>query len=395
MLQKLKNIYHLVQALIANILYGFPSRHIKVIGVTGTDGKTTTTHLVYHILTALGKKTSMISTVYGKVGEKVYDTGLHVTTPDPFMVQKMIYEAVLAGHEYFVLETTSHAIDQNRVWGVTYEASIITNITHEHLDYHKTIAEYAKVKCELINRSYITVVNADDDVTQSTLQANPLFFHRNVKWYGLKNKADYMYDFGRDYPKLAEFNKYNYLSVYALCMELGFADGEVKKHFKTYTLPQGRVDVVYDGEFIVIVDFAHTPNAIRRILSAVRTTYLSPGGKLYHVFGSAGLRDASKRPEMGKASAEYADYSIITEEDYRTEDPMVISKAIATGFHGTHKLFIIDTNRESAVSKAIQMAKKGDVVVITGKGHEKSLCRGKTEYPWSDTECIKRLLNLQ
>jgi len=366
-----------------------------VIGVTGTDGKTTTTHLVYHILSSLGKKASMISTVYGRVGDRVYDTGLHVTTPDPFMVQKMIYEAVLAGHEYFVLETTSHAIDQNRVWGVRYEASIITNITHEHLDYHRSIQEYAQVKCELINRSFVSIVNADDAVTQATLQENPLFFHRNVKLFGLKNKADYMYDFGNNHPKLAEFNRYNYLSVYALCIELGFADSDVIKHFKTYRLPQGRVDVVYDGEYTVIVDFAHTPNAIRRILSAVRETYLPVGGKLIHVFGSAGLRDALKRPEMGKASAEYADFSIITEEDYRTEDPIKISKAIATGFQESNKPFVIDNDRESAITKALDMAYKSDVVVITGKGHEKSLCRGKTEYPWSDTECVKRLLNLQ
>lgn len=395
MVQKLKNLYHLFQALIANIVYGFPSRHIKVIGVTGTDGKTTTTHLLYHILSSIGEKVSMISTVYGKVGDKVYDTGLHVTTPDPFVVQRMIYEAVLAGHEYFILETTSHAIDQNRVWGVTYEGAIITNITHEHLDYHHTIDEYARVKCEIINRSYVTLVNADDEVTHKTIHAHPLFFHRNVKSYGLINKADYVYDFKKDFPNIAAFNNYNYLSVYALCRELGFEESEIKSHFGTYKLPIGRMDIVYDGKFMVVVDFAHTPNAIKRILSAIRKTYLTNNGRIIHVFGSAGLRDATKRPEMGKASAMFADYSIITEEDYRTEDPMQICKAIGTGFHGSQIPHIIDTDRESAIQKAISMAKKNDIIVITGKGHEKSLCRGKTEYPWSDTDCVKRLLNLK
>lgn len=394
MVQKIKNIYHLFQALIANLLYGFPSKHIKVIGVTGTDGKTTTTHLIYHLLTSMGKKTSMISTVYGKVGQKEYDTGLHVTTPDPFMVQRMIYEAVLAGDEYFILETTSHAIDQNRVWGVRYEASIITNITHEHLDYHRSIEEYARTKCELIKRSFVGIVNADDEITQSTLHANPLFFHRNVKMFGLKNKADYSYNFTNSIPQLAVFNAYNYLAVYALCRELGYADEQVMSHFLTYTLPRGRVDVVYDGDYTVIIDFAHTPNAIRRILSSVRAIFLKTG-KLIHVFGSAGLRDASKRLEMGRASAEFADYSIITEEDYRTEDPTVISKAIASGFDEKNKRYEIEIDRESAIRKGLHMAKKGDVVIITGKGHEKSLCRGKTEYPWSDTDCVKRLLNLQ
>jgi UDP-N-acetylmuramoyl-L-alanyl-D-glutamate--2,6-diaminopimelate ligase len=394
MFQKIKNIYHLLQAVLANIVYGFPSRNIKVIGVTGTDGKTTTTHLLYHLLTASGKSTSMISTVYGRVGSKEYDTGLHVTTPDPFAVQKMIYEAVLAGNEYFILETTSHAIDQNRVWGVRYEGVVVTNITHEHLDYHGTLEEYAQVKLSLIKDAYVAVLNGDDEVTQNVYRSLPTYLHRNVKLFGLHNKADYMYDFGALFPKLEQFNKYNYLAAYALCCELGLSGAELLQHFATYKLPSGRIDVVYDGDFKVIVDFAHTPNAIARILKSVREVHMQPGGRLIHVFGSAGLRDASKRPSMGKASAEFADYAYITEEDYRTENPLTIAHQIASGFQGYATSFQIEVNRETAIQKALAMAKKGDLVILTGKGHEKSLCRGKVEYPWSDVECVKRLLNL-
>ncbi len=140
-IQKLKNIYHLFKAVIANIYYGFPSRRLKIIGVTGTDGKTTTTHLIYHILKVAGKRVSMISSVYANIGSKVYDTGFHVTTPNPLEIQKYLNLAVKNKDEYFVLETTSHALDQNRVWGVNYKISVVTNITEEHLDYHKTYEE--------------------------------------------------------------------------------------------------------------------------------------------------------------------------------------------------------------------------------------------------------------
>jgi UDP-N-acetylmuramoyl-L-alanyl-D-glutamate--2,6-diaminopimelate ligase len=277
---------------------------------------------------------------------------------------------------------------------VRYEGVVVTNITHEHLDYHGTLEEYAQVKISLIKDAYVAVLNGDDEVTQNVYRSLPTYLHRNVKLFGLHNKADYMYDFGALFPKLEQFNKYNYLAAYALCCELGLSGAELLQHFATYKLPSGRIDVVYDGDFKVIVDFAHTPNAIARILKSVREVHMQPGGRLIHVFGSAGLRDASKRPSMGKASAEFADYAYITEEDYRTENPLTIAHQIASGFQGYATSFQIEVNRETAIQKALAMAKKGDLVILTGKGHEKSLCRGKVEYPWSDVECVKRLLNL-
>ena len=162
-IQKLKNIYHLFQAIIANIYYGFPSRRLKVIGVTGTDGKTTTIHLIYHILKFAGYKASMISSVYAIVGNKEYDTGFHVTTPSSFFIQKMLKTSVDHEDKYFVLETTSHALDQNRVWGIRYEIGVITNITHEHLDYHKTYEKYVMTKVKLLKMARISIVNKDDE----------------------------------------------------------------------------------------------------------------------------------------------------------------------------------------------------------------------------------------
>lgn len=386
MKQNIKNIYHLLQAVVANLWYAFPSREIKVIGVTGTDGKTTTTHLLYHILNASGKRVSMLSTIFAKVAGKEYDTGFHVTTPDPFLVQKLLRVAVENGDEYFILETTSHAIDQNRVWGVQFDCAVLTNITHEHLDYHKSIQRYAKTKWKLVEWAKTAVVNGDDELTKKII-SNLKFKISNLKTYGLINKSDYMRDFRRELPELAHFNAYNYLGAYGLCTELGIAEDKIVAALKTYKLPAGRIDIVYKKDFMVIVDFAHTPNGIYRILETVKKQYIHNGGRLIHVFGSAGLRDRTKRPAMGKASATFADISYITEEDYRTEDPKRIAEEISSGFGD--KKYHVEINREKAIHNAISLAQLGDVVVITGKGHEKSLCRGKIEYPWSDIDCVK------
>lgn len=389
MIQYLKNLYHLIQAVAANIWYGFPSHKIKVIGVTGTDGKTTTTHLLYHILSTSGKKTAMLSTIYAKVGGKEIDTGFHVTTPDPFLVQKLIASAVRNGDTYFILETTSHALDQNRVWGVVFYGAILTNITHEHLDYHKSITEYARAKWALVERAKYALVNGDDEVTKKMCEVK----RSNVRTYGLIGKADYMRDFRKEITHLADFNAYNYLGAFGLCRELGIPENVIIESLSTFKLPAGRIDIVYNKDFMVIVDFAHTPNGIYRILETVKKQYIRGKGRLIHVFGSAGLRDHTKRFSMGKASAFFADVSYITEEDYRTEDPQTIADEIGKGFEGKH--YFVELNRERAIQQAIHGAKKGDVVVITGKGHEKSLCRGKIEYPWSDIECVKSYVSAQ
>ncbi|MCX6730443.1 MAG: Mur ligase family protein, partial [Candidatus Roizmanbacteria bacterium] len=294
--------------------------------------------------------------------------------------------AVQNGDEYFILETTSHAIDQNRVWGVQFDSAVLTNITHEHLDYHKSIEGYAKTKWKLVEMARIALVNNDDEVTKTCNVKRP-----NVKTYGLQNTSDYSRDFKKEIPDLADFNAYNYLGAYGLCCELGVDEKALVAALKTYKLPAGRIDIVYKKEFMVIVDFAHTPNGIYRILETVKKQYIHNGGRLIHVFGSAGLRDHTKRPAMGKASTTFADISYITEEDYRTEDPLKIAEEIGTGFGD--KKYIVEINREKAIHSAIDEAKQGDVVVITGKGHEKSLCRGTIEYPWSDIDCVKEYVS--
>ncbi len=421
-IQQIKNFYHLFQAVLANILYGFPSRKIKVIGITGTDGKTTTTHLIHHILESSGYKVSLISSVYAKIAGKISDTGFHVTTPDSFFIQKAIRQAVDHGDEYFVLETTSHSLDQNRVWGINYEIGVLTNVTHEHLDYHQSYQEYLNTKLKLLKKAKVVIVNEDDEsykyIAQSLkLKAQSASWQTIVKTYGLRHSGEERSDDSRikqrfwasQNDKITEYNQYNYSAGYAVCYQLGLSDEKILSAMQSFTLPTGRLETVYDKDFKVIIDFAHTPNAIEKVLESVRKLYLSSGGRLIHVFGSAGLRDVTKRPLMGEASGKFADIVILTEEDYRVEDVNQICYSIALGLekngfrklnfdvliHRSLKTYSIIVDRQEAINKAISLAKKGDLVILTGKGHEKSLCRGKKEWPWDEREAVKLALSLK
>ena len=381
-IQKLKNIYHLFQAISANVFYGFPSKKLKIIGITGTDGKTTTTHLIYHILKSSGKKVSMISTVYAQIGEKQYDTGFHVTTPSAFSVQKLIFEAYKAESKYFILESTSHRLEQNQLWGINFEIGVLTNITHEHLDYHGDYEEYVKAKLKLLLNSKVAIVNVDDESYKIISQKSKV----KIQKYNSKVKSL------EELPELTKFNRYNYAAAYKVCRELGVSEEIILKAMKTFQLPEGRWELVYDKEFKVMIDFAHTPNALLQLLSEVRKKYLKRSGRLIHVFGAAGLRDSSKRYEMGRVSAMNSDVIILTEEDYRTEDLYKICEQIGEGIKFVNKSYTMIERRIDAISKAIEMAQFGDIIVLTGKAHEKSLCRGKKEYPWNEKETVEKII---
>lgn len=397
MIRKLKNIFHLGEAAVGHLVYRFPARKLKIIGVTGTDGKTTTTSLIYHILTKSGRKASMISTVAAKLGTKEYDTGFHVTTPGRHRIPKFLRASVDNGDEFFVLEITSHALDQNRAWGLSFVAGVITNITHEHLDYHKTYDNYVRAKAKLLLKSRTAIINHDDQsypFLREVLDAAGKEFIT----YGIKQQSDVMVDIAKHFPPdMPEFNQYNYLAAYAVCREVGIADGDIFAAMKTYTLPVGRLDVVQADGVKVLIDFAHTPNSIDQLLKAVKGAR-DTKGRIIHVFGAAGLRDFTKRPLMGEASGAWADIVILTEEDYRTEDPVEIAETIAAGLKkrgftladdlNRSKEYTVIIDRADAIKRAITIARPNDIVVITGKGHEKSLCRGKTEYPWDDREAV-------
>lgn len=392
MWQKSKNIYHLFIALLANVANGIPSQKITVIGVTGTDGKTTTTSLIYHILTSAGLKASMISSVGVIVGEKKYDIGFHVTTPSSFSLQGFIRKAIKANSNYLVLETTSHALDQYRVFGIKFDIGVLTNVTHEHLDYHKTYENYVKTKAKLLKSARIAVVNKDDE---SYALICPQLENQKVITYGLGDEArlnPIVFPFKTN--MIGKFNTYNSLAAIAVCRELRLSDSDIRKGLLSFKPPLGRQDVVYKNDFSVMIDFAHTPNAFEEILSSIRSDVK---GKIIHVFGSAGARDKSKRPKMGKISAKYSDVIILTSEDPRKEPVENIIEDIEKGIMESNmkKTVLKITDRKKAIFEAIKMAKKDDMVLITGKSHETSMNFGKGEEKWDEYEVVHEALRLR
>lgn len=393
MWQSIKNIYHLFVAVLANIFYGFPGKRLTVIGVTGTDGKTTTVNLIYHILKEAGYSVSMVSTVGAVIHGKTSAIGFHVTTPSSLMLQKFLKQAAEGkGKQYLVLEVTSHALDQNRVWGIPFLIGVLTNITHEHLDYHKTYANYVKTKVKLLNRADIAIVNQDD---HSYHKVKYFLKHdKKVVTYGSHNDANVSLSdikIPHSIPQL--YNKYNALAASIAAMQVGVEKKVVEKALKTFTFPKGRTEIVYDKDFTVMIDFAHTPNAFEQLLSSVKE---ETKGRLIHVFGSAGARDISKRPLMGNIASRYDDIVVLTSEDPRKEHPEKIMTEIENGMDKKERVEIYRiVDRKTAIKKAISLAKKGDLVVCTGKGHEESINYGNGEEPWNEFAVITEALKVR
>ena len=439
----MKNFYHLLVALASCVYYRFPGKKLKVIGVTGTDGKTTTVNLIFHILKTAGEKVSVISTVNTIIGGKQLGTGLHVTTPDPRIVQKLLFEAVKRRSQYLVLEVTSHALDQNRVFGIPFKIGVLTNVTREHLDYHKTYKNYVATKAKLLQRARWAVMNRDDESytiisnfqpsSRAQVEGFPI---SNLVTYGIKNRAeiraadvflsptlsgfvvqcmDTSKRGGERTVKvktklLGEYNVYNCLAAIGCAKILGVNDEIIRQALASFQPVEGRMEFIDTGQpFSVIIDFAHTPNALEKVLTTIRTLYPKPSAlnpRFILVFGCAGLRDREKRHVMGEIAAKYANFVVLTAEDPRTEDVDDIIQQIAEGCKkagaeewevgkgekGKTKFFRIP-DRQEAINFAIQkLAQKGDIVLITGKGPEKSMCFGKTEYPWSEKKVVLEAL---
>ena len=358
--------------------YKNPEAKLKFIGITGTDGKTTTSNFVYEILKSAGKKVGIISTVSAKYGDKDISTGLHTTSPDPDVLFELLRAMVDAGIEYVVLEVTSHALIHKRFFGIHFEVCGVTNVTPEHLDAHGTYDQLIKDKALLFDVSDSIVLNKNGigipEIAQFT-----------------KKEIIYASPTPEFIPKLGETFKESFPGDYNLQnAALAF---EVAKFLRTpvdiaisalknATPPKGRFHRIKNSLGIyVIVDFAHTENAMKKVLSAV-CEMKKLNEKLITVFGCAGERDFYKRPNMGKTSSELSDYVVLTAEDPRSEDVNEIIKQIVGGDPSYE--FIIGPDRSKAIFKAIGMAKKGDWVVILGKGHEESMNISGVEYPWSD-----------
>lgn len=407
MWQKSKNLYHLAVAVLANLWFGFPSRKITVIGITGTDGKTTTASLIYHILKSAKKKTAMITTVGAFIEDKTYDVGFHVTTPSPFALQRYIGKAVEAGNDYLVLEATSHGLDQNRIFGVNFSVGVITNVSHEHLDYHKNYGKYLEAKAKLLKSSKIVILNKDDQSYKDLSKVKSKTQNQRVVTYGTNKNSDvnpYIFPFETNLT--GQFNKYNCLAAIAAAKQIGIDAKVIKEAIKNFIPPLGRQEVVYKNGFSVMIDFAHTPNAFEQILSSLKNEKV----KIIHVFGCAGKRDKTKRPLMGAVSSKYADVIILTSEDPRGESVNSINREIMEGLgrsfvpadykNHSDKLenkrvcFNIE-DRKEAIKFAISLAKEGDLVILTGKSHEKTMNYGSGEVPWDEFKAAEEALKLK
>lgn len=389
MWQRLKNIYHLAQALAAALYYNFPSKKIIVIGVTGTDGKTTTVNMIYQILRENGQKVSIISSVNAVIGSKIYDTGLHVTTPSPWKVQKYLRFALDSGSKYIVLEATSHGLDQNRLAFVDFKIAAVTNITHEHLDYHKSWKGYANSKAKLFENVDFSALNQDD---KSYMFLKDRAGGQLIT-YGVDKTADINptnYKF--KLKILGGYNLSNALAAAAVCACLEIKKSIIIKALNNFSKITGRMEEInLEQDFRVFVDFAHTPNSLKQALMSLKSQLLAENARLIAVFGSAGQRDRTKRPLMGKVAAEIADLIVLTAEDPRTEEVANICHQIERGFKNKKlgKDYFIISDRQEAIKFAINEAKENDIVGTFGKGHEKSMCFGNKEYPWDEFAAIK------
>ncbi len=387
-----KNLRHLLESCWEVVKAGYPARKLVVIGITGTDGKTTTSHLVYEMLKSAGIKVALVSTVAAYIGSEEIDTGFHVTTPDAKLLQPLIKKIVDAGMTHLILEVTSHGLDQHRVLGCNFQVGVITNITHEHLDYHKTFEKYRSTKAKLIIGTKYAILNADDPSFEYLKDRSG---GEIIPYTKTKTKISN--------PKLAgDYNLYNIAAAEAVAKIYKIQSTIVNKALDNFPGVPGRLEEIKNNlGFRTIVDFAHTPNALEKVLTELKSQ-LPKNKKLILVFGCAGLRDHTKRPMMGEIATRLADKVIITAEDPRTENIDDIYKDIVSNITPKPPLKLrggaegggvtrVD-DRQEAINKAIGQAKTGDIVVVTGKGHEKSMCFGTTEYPWSDKQALERAI---
>lgn len=370
---------------LASEFYGSPSTKLKIIGVTGTDGKTTTASLIYHILKFNGKKAGLISTVSAKLGDAEYDTGFHVTNPDPVMLNKFLAEMVKKNFDYAVLEVTSHGIDQKRIAGINFDICAVTNITHEHLDYHKTFENYRNTKLSFLKLAKEKVILNKDDSSYTFLCKN------------LDGSKIISYERTKDIKGILPgvYNESNLSAAIAVCSELGISREKSLGSIDSFEFPIGRLEEIKNDLGIKIyVDFAHTPNALKNVLTLLKG---KTKGKLVAVFGCASERDPGKRPAMARISSELADISVFTVEDSRSENIYNIFKPMAAAARRKGKIlgkdFFEIPERGEAIAFAITKAKKGDSVVICGKGHEKSLAYYGYEHPWRDQDAVHDFLN--
>lgn len=395
LLYKLKRPFHFVKTGLFN---GLPARlrfrqakKLKIITITGTDGKTTSTSLLYHVLKTAGLKTGLISTIKAVYDGEEIKTGFHVTAPQPKQLYALLAKMQNKGADYVVLEMTSHGAYQFRDWGIAPLIAGVTNINSEHLDYHLNYENYLEAKFLHLKKAKLVILNADDQSAYYLRQK----LQKQKKYFESYSASDRIHHelkkaIEKNFPE--EYNQMNARLVIAIARKLKIENKTLIAAFDSFKGIEGRMQLVEnDKNLNVYVDFAHTPQGVEAALTALKKKQKK--GKLIAVLGAAGLRDFGKRPIMGKLAAELADFLILTSEDPRTEDPWAIIQQMKQDVgRGLGRIASV-VNRKDAIHFAItQIAKKGDTIAILGKGHEESFCIGKVEYPWSDSKIASQIL---
>lgn len=405
--------YHLVQAVGAAVKYGFPGKKMRVIGVTGTNGKTSTSFMIWKMLNTAGYKTGLMTTVAWGVDE-LEEQVEHMTTVDSETLNRRMQKIAESGAEFLVLEITSHALVQNRIFGVPIEIAVMTNVTHEHLDYHKTFEKYRDAKRKLFKKAQFGVINGDDEswsqfasdvdkyitygIKNGILRAKKVSLEASGVEYEVINQG---IDKDKQEPLLkvrtqipGKFTVYNSLAAVAVGMKLGLTDKEIEDGIGALKSVEGRMNRVDEGQnFEVIVDYAHTPDAFEKVFESVVP---SKKKRIIALFGGAGRRDETTRVERGEIGAKNSDIVIITEDDSRDEDRMMIAKEFVRGAEKVGKKLgkdlWIELDRRKAIELAISLAKKDDIVLVLGKGHEKTILRAEGAVPFEDLKVTREIL---
>lgn len=420
--------YHRLQADISNIIFNYPSRKLTVIGVTGTNGKTTTAHFIYQILSTAGYKVGLMSTTTLAIGKKRYANKTRLTTFAPMELNKFLKKAVTAECEYVVLETSSHAAIQHRIRGIAYDIMAITNITREHLDYHKTFEEYREAKKQILaapsysfKKSHIlkqVILNRDENNFEylNEVQAERKFSYGILRGEVMAERINYRTTSSDFLVKTpvgnkritinlpGRFNVYNALAAITVTMALAIDLETIRKGLLEVKGVPGRMEEILPKEahrdklnFDVIVDFAHTPDAFYQVFETIRSVEKN---HLICAFGAAGERDKSKRPLLGQLAAKHCDVVVLTSEDPRSEDPKKILEEVKKGvlkgeqgkkFKEGENLFLVE-DRGKGIKKALQKANPGDLVMILGKGAEKTQDLASEKIPWDDRKVTRKEL---
>lgn len=410
--KKIEPLGHKGEAVVLNAVNGFPSRGLKVIGVTGTNGKTTTCFMIYNLLQSAGYKVGIMTTVAYGAGDELHPQGFHMTNVSVPNLLKRVKWMKARGVEWLVLETTSHALAQQRVWGMPYSIAVMTNVTHEHLDYHGTFERYRDAKRRLFKQTNKNkkglragVVNADDLSSHLFTAdiANPLTYgiqHGDLKARAVKltpTSSSYKLKIDKDEYRLkvnlpGEFNIYNSLAAVGVGRLLGFSKEQIEEGIAATKQVAGRMEAIdEDQSFNVVIDYAVTPDALEQALKTLRR---ASKGRILLVFGATGDRDKLKRPVMGEVAAREADLIFLTDDETYTEDPELIRQEVYKGIAsvgGEDKTEVIG-DRKKAIQSAFKAAGRGDTVLLTGIGHQTTRNMGGTEEPWDERAIAHGLL---